>query len=132
MRRLSLVVALAATLLVAMALPAGADPQENPNNSATEILLDCGEGNLPILVMFATSSAVAFDPGADNGRKYAMLSLEGAGFDSGGDLLYEYMHVWGARNGYRGEVLDCSGSVTYSVPDFGDVTESFEVTLQSK
>ncbi len=126
-----MVVALAAALLVSSALPAGADPEvnSNNNNSATEIELDCG---ITVLVMFATSSAIAFEPGVDNsGREYAMKSIVGEGVLFDGTLLYDYAHEWGLRKGYRGAEHECSGEVTYPT-ELGDVTESFTLTLQGK
>ena len=137
MRRLSLVLALAAAL-VAAALPAGAAPHNG--NSATEIEVDCGEGGtFTVLVQNRTSSVAVFDAALEsNGRKYVLSSLDDriylGEFDDepAGDPDLQFLQTWGERRGYS-ERLTCTGG---PVPGFdasvGPFTEFFDVVVSGK
>jgi hypothetical protein len=50
------------------------------------------------------------DDGEPTGAKLHLLSLDLAGFDTAGQLVFEDSMTWGARSGQLGDVVFCSGS----------------------
>jgi hypothetical protein len=134
MKRLTLVVAMTTTLLVASALPVGAAPTNG--NSARQLTLECDGGeSVVVLVQWETESAVAFDIAAGNGRQYVLSSLVFsvfAGDPPEGEPIFVQTKTWGQRNGYS-ERLNCTGSSVEVDPATGDVfTAGIDLVLASK
>ena len=137
MRRLPLVGALAAALLVVSALPGLAAPS---NGGAIEFDLDCGDdGEITILVQFSTSSAAVFDGELEsNGRSYVLSELDDRIYlgefttEPAGDPDFAFFKAWGKRTGYR-HTITCEGSFVWFEPSIDSwVSEFFDVEAKAK
>ena len=134
MRRLSLVLALVAALVVAAALPAGAAPAK----TGTELDLECEDPDpdITVLVQFESSAAAVFDL-ESNGRRYVLSGLDFrvwagdlASEPTVGDPVFQEMKTWGKRIGYN-ETLTCKGSLVQTFPE-GTFTSFFDIVASGK